>query len=209
ADDTDEPADQRQRATFEQQQPSHLPRREAEREQRADFRRALFDAELKQQRHQQQRGGDEEEAEAEKQLAEILRLFGGCERLLPYRLEAQADRSRVKRRDKFFFKFRPGLLDGIYNHGSGGRFFRWRRRRRDWLGVGREFNRHCRAQTAKEQVRGEPIPHRSQVAESVSPQRLSGGESYERLRRAAIILPVILVFGRDAFELDRQTGVPV
>src|SRR2546430_12436938 len=51
--------------------------------------------------------------------------------------------------------------------------------------------------------------YRSQVAESVSPQRLSGSESYERLRRAAIVLPVILVFGPDAFEFDRQTGVPV
>src|SRR5439155_4609014 len=32
-------------------------------------------------------------------------------------------------------------------------------------------------------------------------------ESYERLRRAAIVLPVILVFGPDAFEFDRQTRV--
>src|SRR5205823_14266484 len=79
----------------------------------------------------------------------------------------------------------------------------------DWPGVGREFNRYRRAQTAREQLRGEPIPHRSQVAESVSPHRLSGSESYERLRRAAIVLPVILVFGPDAFEFDRQTGVPV
>ena len=67
-------AHQRQRDAFDQQQAPHLLRRQTQRQQGPDFGGALFEPELKEQRHQQQRGHDQEEAEPEKELAEVLRL---------------------------------------------------------------------------------------------------------------------------------------
>ena len=100
----DHAAEQRQRHAFAQQKPAHLFRREAEREQRADLRRALLQAELKQHRHQQQRRDDEEKAEAEKQPAEVLRLLRRLERLFAHRLEAQAEFLRLEIGEDFFLQ---------------------------------------------------------------------------------------------------------
>jgi hypothetical protein len=79
--DADEPTDERDRNPFSEQQPSHPSGREPEREKRTDLREPLLDAELKHQRHEDQCGENQEEAEANEQPSEILRLAGSGEGL--------------------------------------------------------------------------------------------------------------------------------
>src|SRR5262249_5293638 len=62
-----------------------------EREKSADFSRALFEAELKQQRHEQERRDNKKDTEAKEQIAKILRLICGFERLLANGFEAETE----------------------------------------------------------------------------------------------------------------------
>ncbi len=78
--------------------------REAEGEQDADFRGALFEAELKEEGHEQQGGDDQEDAEAEKELAEVLGLGGGLEGLLADGLEAEAEGLRAEVAQEVLFQ---------------------------------------------------------------------------------------------------------
>ena len=110
--DSEHAADEGQRRAFEQEQFPHAPRRETQRQQSPDFRRALLQAELKEQRHQDERRADEEKAEPDKQPAEVLGLRGGTQCLLPNRTEGEAQFSRLNLRSKLAANFRPSLLDG-------------------------------------------------------------------------------------------------
>src|SRR5262249_1916531 len=86
----------RQRGSLPQEEPAHTFRRKTERQQDADFRHALLEPELKEQRHEQQRRDDQEEAEPKKQLTKILRLSDPFERLLMHWLEPQPDGLRLE-----------------------------------------------------------------------------------------------------------------
>ena len=94
-DRADRRADDREARAFAEQEPPHLLWREAQREQRADFLRALLDAELEQQRHQHARRHDEEKTEPDEQPAEILRLRGRPQRLVAQRLGEEPDLGRI------------------------------------------------------------------------------------------------------------------
>ena len=98
-------AEQRQPRAFAEQEASHLRRREAEREQRADFLRALFDAKLEEQRHQHARRDDQEKAEADEQPAEVLSLRTGRQRLRPHGLEGQAEVRGLELGEQSGFQF--------------------------------------------------------------------------------------------------------
>ena len=86
--------DERNGDSLAQQQIPNALGREAECEQGADFVRALLDAKLKEQRHEDERRENQEEAEPDEQPAEILRLRTGRKRLRPHRLEAEAEGCR-------------------------------------------------------------------------------------------------------------------
>src|SRR5207247_7681227 len=62
----------------------------------ADLSRPLFESELKQQRHQQQGRSNKKDAEPEKELAKILRLIRGLERLLAHRFEPEPEVLRAE-----------------------------------------------------------------------------------------------------------------
>ena len=104
AERADESADEGERRTFAEEQSADLFRRETEREQRADFGGALLQTELEEHRHQQQRRHDDEQAEADEQPTEVLRLRGGLERLFAHRLEAQAEFLGFERGENFLFQ---------------------------------------------------------------------------------------------------------
>src|SRR5262245_47591450 len=89
-DGAQESAQQSKSSPFEQQEFSNLSRGETERQQCADFCDALFEAKLKEKRHQQQGGCDEEKAEPEEKLAEVLGLVNGLQRLLAEWFETEA-----------------------------------------------------------------------------------------------------------------------
>ena len=101
---TNRTAHECQHQSFAQEKIPHLLRREAEREQCADFWRALFEAELKQHRHQQQRRCDNEKTEAEKQSTEVLRFFRRLESLFTHWLEAQTQFLRFKIGENLFLQ---------------------------------------------------------------------------------------------------------
>src|SRR5256885_2382359 len=69
--EADQCSNRRQDATFTQKQLANAPRRETKRQQRAGFNDALLETKLKQQRHEQQRGDNEEQTEPNEQAAEI------------------------------------------------------------------------------------------------------------------------------------------
>ena len=92
--------EQRKPRALQQEQPPHLLGRETQRQQRAHLRRALLDAELKQQRHQHARRDDEEEAEPDEQPAEVLPLAARLERLLAHGLEDEAEVGGLELREK-------------------------------------------------------------------------------------------------------------
>ena len=71
AEDPGAAADDREQQPFAQEQPPDRRRLEADRPQQSHLARALFHAELEEQRDQQQRGHDQEEAEVDEVLAEV------------------------------------------------------------------------------------------------------------------------------------------
>ena len=66
-------ADAGQHQPLGQEQAAHQGRARAQGSQQPNFARPLFDAQLEEQRRQEQRGHDEEEAEIDEVLAEICR----------------------------------------------------------------------------------------------------------------------------------------
>ena len=99
-------AEQRQPRALAEQESPDLSRRESQREQRADFLGALFDAELKQQRHQHARRHDQEKTEPDEQPAEVLSLRARREGLRAHGLEREAEIRRLEFREETLFQFR-------------------------------------------------------------------------------------------------------
>ena len=86
----------RQRHSFEQEQPLDLRDREADRAEGADFPQALLDAEPEEQGAEQQRRGDQKEAEVREVLAEVGRSLRRLERLAPRGDDGQARAERIE-----------------------------------------------------------------------------------------------------------------
>src|SRR5262249_4892503 len=95
---------QRQHCSFRQQHAPYLLRPEPKRQECPDLNLPLLHTKLEQQRHQQQRSYHEKDAEPEKELAEILRLVRGFERLLADWLEPQPERLGFDRSQQLRFK---------------------------------------------------------------------------------------------------------
>src|SRR5687767_13235163 len=72
---------------FTEENAPHVSRPEPQGQERPNFSDTLFEAELEHQPHQDERGKDEEKAEAEEQLAEVLPACARCQRLLTHGLK--------------------------------------------------------------------------------------------------------------------------
>ena len=58
-------------------------------------------------------------------------------------------------------------------------------------------------------VRRQARPHGGQLTEAPSPQRLAPRQGHERLRRAAVLFPVLVVLWTDSTEVHGERGIPV
>ena len=120
ADDPGAAADDREQQPFVQEQPSHRRRLEADRPQQSHLARALFHAELEEQRDQQQRGHDQEEAEVDEVLAEIRGAARRRQAFGPHVADGQAGaRQRIDPRAQTLLDLLTGLLQSL-DRPSGG-----------------------------------------------------------------------------------------
>ena len=108
--DPDHAADDREQQPFVQEQPSHRRRLEADRPQQSHFARALFHAELEEQRDQQQRGHDQEETEVDEVLAEVRAPRGRRQAFRPHIADRQARCQRIDPRAQALLDLFAGLL---------------------------------------------------------------------------------------------------
>ena len=197
--------DEGERRAFTEKQPTHLFRREAEREQRADLRGALLKTKLEQHRHQQQRRDDNEQAETDEQSAEVLRLLGSLERLFAHRLEAQAEFLGFEGGENFIFQrgaegfSRSAAILGCGFTGHPCPVFRT---------GGRDAARTRRLGSLRYDVGRNRKPYRRQISKPVGPHLLAGGEGDEGFRCAAMVAPVIVILRAD-FVDEREGGIPL
>ena len=112
AENPDGAADEGEQQAFGQEQPPHRRRSEPDRAQQTHLARALLDAELEEQRGQQQRGHDEEEAEVDEVLAEVRRAAGRRQALGPHVADGQSGCQRIDPRAQTLLDLLAGPLDG-------------------------------------------------------------------------------------------------